>query len=50
MSKKRGKMNFNPNNPNKLEKRIKDISKQPSKEQIDEYKRLRKTSWQKQDV
>lgn len=42
MSKKRGKMNFNPNNPNKLEKNIKDISKQPSQEQIDEYKRLRK--------
>lgn len=42
MSKKRGKMNFNPVNPNKLEKDIKDISKQPTKEQIAEYKRLRK--------
>lgn len=42
MSKKRGKMNFNPDNPNKLEKDIKDISKQPTKEQIAEYKRLRK--------
>lgn len=42
MSKKRGKMGFNPDNPNKLEKDIKDISKQPSKQQIDEYKRLRK--------
>lgn len=42
MSKKRGKMNFSPDNPNKLEKDIKDISKQPTKEQIEEYKRLRK--------
>lgn len=42
MSKKRGKMNFSPDNPNKLEKDIKDISKQPTKEQIAEYKRLRK--------
>ena len=42
MSKKRGKMNFNPENPNKLEKEIEDISKQQSKEQIAEYKRLRK--------
>ena len=42
MSKKRGKMNFNPDNPNKLEKDIKDISNQPTKEQIAEYKRLRK--------
>lgn len=42
MSKKRGKMGFNPNNPNKLEKDIKDISKQPTKQQIAEYKRLRK--------
>lgn len=42
MSKKRGKMNFNPDNPNKLDNDIKDISKQPSKEQIAEYKRLRK--------
>lgn len=42
MSKKRGKMGFNPNNPNKLEKEILDISKQPSKEQIAEYQRLRK--------
>ena len=41
MSKKRGKMGFNPNNPNKLDD-IKDISKLPSKEQIEEYKRLRK--------
>lgn len=41
MSKKRGKMGFNPNNPNKLDV-IKDISKLPSKEQIEEYKRLRK--------
>ena len=41
MSKKRGKMGFNPENPNKLE--IDDISKSnPSKQQIDEYKRLRK--------
>ena len=39
---KRGKMGFNPNNPNKLENDIIDISKQPTKEQIDEYKRLRK--------
>ena len=38
---KRGKMGFNPENPNKLDD-IKDISKQPTKEQIDEYKRLRK--------
>lgn len=42
MSKKRGKMGFNPENPNKLEKDILDISKQPTKEQITEYKRLRK--------
>lgn len=42
MSKKRGKMSFNPENPNKLEKEILDISKQPTKEQIAEYKRLRK--------
>ena len=42
MSKKRGKMGFNPENPNKLEKDIKDISKQPTKQQIAEYKRLRK--------
>ena len=42
MSKKRGKMGFNPDNPNKLEKDIKDISKQPTKQQIAEYKRLRK--------
>lgn len=42
MSKKRGKMGFNPENPNKLEKDILDISKQPTKEQIAEYKRLRK--------
>ena len=41
MSKKRGKMGFNPNNPNKLDD-IKDISNLPSKEQIEEYKRLRK--------
>lgn len=42
MSKKRGKMGFNPENPNKLEKDIKDISKQPTEQQIAEYKRLRK--------
>lgn len=42
MSKKRGKMGFNPENPNKLENDIKDISKQPTKQQIAEYKRLRK--------
>ena len=42
MSKKRGKMGFNPDNPNKLEDDILDISKQPTKEQIAEYKRLRK--------
>ena len=43
MSKKRGKMGFNPDNPNKLEKDIVDISKsKPTKEQIAEYKRLRK--------
>ena len=42
MSKKRGKMGFNPENPNKLEQEIEDLSKQPSKQQIDEYKRLRK--------
>ena len=42
MSKKRGKMGFNPENPNKLENDILDISKQPTKEQISEYKRLRK--------
>lgn len=43
MSKKRGKMNFSPENPNKLDDDIKDISKsKPSKEQITEYKRLRK--------
>ncbi len=41
MSKKRGKMGFNPDNPNKLE--IDDISKiNPSNQQITEYKRLRK--------
>ena len=41
MSKNRGKMGFNPDNPNKLE--IDDISKtNPSNQQIDEYKRLRK--------
>ena len=42
MKKNRGKKGFIPDNPNKLEKVIKDISKQPSKQQIDEYKRLRK--------
>lgn len=43
MSKKRGKMNFSPENPNKLDGEIKDISKsKPSNEQIAEYKRLRK--------
>ena len=43
MSKKRGKMNFNPDNPNKLDKEIDDIAKgKPSKEQLAEYKRLRK--------
>ena len=42
MSKKRGKMGFNPDNPNKLEKDIKDISKHPTMQQIAEYKRLRK--------
>ena len=43
MSKKRGKMGFNPENPNKLDEEVKDISKiKPSKEQINEYKRLRK--------
>ena len=42
MSRKRGKMGFNPDNPNKLEKDIEDISKQPTKQQIAEYKRLRK--------
>ena len=42
MSKKRGKMGFSPDNPNKLEKDIEDISKQPTKQQIAEYKRLRK--------
>lgn len=42
MSKKRGKMNFNPENPNKIEKDVLDISKQPTKEQIAEYQRLRK--------
>ena len=41
MSKKRGKMGFNPNNPNKLDGTL-HISNQPSKEQIEEYKRLRK--------
>lgn len=43
MSKKRGKMGFNPENPNKLDKEIEDISNgKPTKEQIAEYKRLRK--------
>ena len=43
MSKKRGKMNFNPDNPNKLDKEIADIAKgKPSKEQLAEYKRLRR--------
>lgn len=43
MSKKRGRMNFNPDNPNKLDKEIKEIeSGKPTKEQIEEYKRLRK--------
>ena len=42
MSKNRGKMGFSPENPNKLENDIKDISKQPTKQQIVEYKRLRK--------
>lgn len=43
MSKKRGKMGFNPENPNKLDKEFEDISKgKPTKEQIAEYKRLRK--------
>ena len=42
MNKKRGKMGFNPDNPNKLEQEIEDLSKQPTKEQINEYKRLRK--------
>ena len=35
-------MGFSPENPNKLEQEIEDLSKQPSKQQIDEYKRLRK--------
>ena len=42
MNKKRGKMGFNPDNPNKLEQEIEDLSKQPTNEQINEYKRLRK--------
>lgn len=42
MNKKRGKMGFNPDNPNKLSQEIEDLSKQPTKEQINEYKRLRK--------
>ena len=43
MSKKRGRMNFNPENPNKLDKDIKEIATgKPTKEQIEEYKRLRK--------
>lgn len=43
MSKKRGRMNFNPENPNKLDKEIKEIATgKPTKEQIEEYKRLRK--------
>lgn len=42
MSNKRGKMGFNPENPNKLDKDIIDLSKQPTKQQIEEYKRLRK--------
>ena len=43
MNRKRGKMGFNPENPNKLEKEVKDISKlETTKEQIEEYKRLRK--------
>ena len=42
MNKKRGKMGFNPDNPNKLQQEIEDLSKQPTKEQINEYKRLRK--------
>ena len=43
MNRKRGTMGFNPENPNKLEKEIKDISKsEPTKKQIEEYKRLRK--------
>ena len=42
MNKKRGKMGFNPDNPNKLEQEIEDLSKQPTKEQINEYKRVRK--------
>ena len=35
-------MGFNPDNPNKLEQEIEDLSKQPTNEQINEYKRLRK--------
>lgn len=42
MNKKRGKMGFSPDNPNKLEQEIEVLSKQPTKEQINEYKRLRK--------
>lgn len=42
MKNNRGKMGFSPENPNKLEHEIEDLSKQPSKQQIDEYKRLRK--------
>lgn len=42
MKNNRGKMGFSPENPNKLEQEIEDLSKQPSKQQIDEYKRLRK--------
>ena len=42
MNKKQGKMGFNPDNPNKLEQEIEDLSKQPTNEQINEYKRLRK--------
>lgn len=43
MNKKRGRMNFNPENPNKLDKEIKEIATgKPTKEQIEEYKRLRK--------
>ena len=43
MNRKRGKMGFNPENPNKLENEVKDISRlETTKEQIEEYKRLRK--------
>lgn len=41
MIKKRGKMGFNPDNPNKLDKNINQLGYELSAQELDQYKRLR---------